>query len=53
MGRTIDSKETSIDILKGVKCFILDLDGTVYLGDKILDGSIKFLEELRKKQYCI
>ncbi|MBU3111202.1 HAD-IIA family hydrolase [Clostridium lacusfryxellense] len=48
MGRTIDTKETSIDILKGVKCFILDLDGTVYLGDKILDGSIKFLEELEK-----
>ncbi|WP_446898984.1 HAD-IIA family hydrolase [Clostridium sp. LBM24168] len=35
-------------ILKELKCFILDLDGTVYLGNRILDGSLKFLEELRK-----
>ncbi|MBW9152947.1 HAD-IIA family hydrolase [Clostridium estertheticum] len=48
LGRTIDSKESSKDVLKRVKCFILDLDGTVYLGDKILEGSIKFLEELEK-----
>ncbi|MBU3186268.1 HAD-IIA family hydrolase [Clostridium estertheticum] len=48
LGRTIDSKESSKDVLKRVKCFILDLDGTVYLGDKILEGSINFLEELEK-----
>jgi len=48
VGRTFDSLESSKDILKKVKCFILDLDGTVYLGDKILDGSIKFLRELEK-----
>ena len=48
VGRTIDSKESSKGVLKGVKCFILDLDGTVYLGNKILEGSIKFLEELEK-----
>ena len=49
IGRTLDSKESSIDVLKKVKCFILDLDGTVYLGDKILEGSIKFLEKLEKE----
>ena len=48
MGRTIDSIESSKDVLKGIKCFILDLDGTVYLGDRILEGSIKFLEKLEK-----
>ncbi|MGV8983610.1 HAD-IIA family hydrolase [Clostridium sp.] len=48
IGRRLDTKESSKDILKKVKCFILDLDGTVYLGDKILEGSIKFLEELEK-----
>lgn len=48
ISRTLDSKESSKDILKKVKCFILDLDGTVYLGNKILDGSIKFLKELEK-----
>jgi len=47
-GRTLDSIKSSKDILKKVKCFILDLDGTVYLGDKILEGSIEFLEELKK-----
>ena len=48
IARTLDSNESSKDVLKGVKCFILDLDGTVYLGDKILEGSIKFLEKLEK-----
>ena len=48
LGRKLDSNESSKDILKKVKCFILDLDGTVYLGDKILEGSISFLEELEK-----
>ena len=48
LGRKLDSNESSKDILKKVKCFILDLDGTVYLGDKILEGSIEFLEELKK-----
>ena len=48
ISRSLDSKESSKDILKKVKCYILDLDGTVYLGDKILEGSIKFLEELEK-----
>ena len=48
VGRTLDTKESSKDILKKVKCFILDLDGTVYLGDKILEGSINFLKELEK-----
>jgi len=47
MVRTLDSKESSIEVLKKVKCFILDLDGTVYLGNKILEGSIKFLEKLQ------
>ena len=50
VGRTLDSKESSKDVLKKVKCFILDLDGTVYLGDKILEGSIDFLEELEKNK---
>ena len=37
-----------LHLLKKVKCFILDLDGTIYLGKKILDGSIEFLETLEK-----
>ncbi len=34
--------------LKQVKCFLLDMDGTVYLGDRMLDGSLDFLEKLRQ-----
>ncbi|WP_378954727.1 HAD-IIA family hydrolase [Pelosinus sp. sgz500959] len=36
----------NLHLLKPIKCFILDLDGTVYLGKKVLDGSIEFLETL-------
>ena len=33
--------------LSGIKCFLLDMDGTFYLGDRILAGSLDFLETLR------
>ncbi len=39
----------NVQVLKQVKCFILDLDGTVYLGKKVLDGSMDFLEILGEK----
>ncbi|MBU3110005.1 HAD-IIA family hydrolase [Clostridium lacusfryxellense] len=48
INKALDSTKNEKDVLKKVKCFILDLDGTVYLGDKILEGSIKFLQELAK-----
>ncbi|QAT39151.1 HAD-IIA family hydrolase [Clostridium sp. JN-9] len=38
--------EDARSILKNVKCFILDLDGTFYLSDRIFDGSIDFLKTL-------
>ena len=38
----------NLNLLKQIKCFILDLDGTVYLGKKVLDVSIEFLETLSK-----
>lgn len=31
-------------ILDRVKCFMLDMDGTFYLGNRILDGSLAFLD---------
>lgn len=33
--------------LKGIKLFILDMDGTFYLGDRIIDGSLEFLDKLK------
>ncbi len=33
--------------LRAVRCFLLDMDGTFYLGDDILPGSLDFLDALR------
>jgi ribonucleotide monophosphatase NagD (HAD superfamily) len=35
------------DVLKDVKAFLLDLDGTLYLGDGLFDWTPRFLETLR------
>ena len=35
--------------LKDIKCFLLDMDGTFYLGDRLLDGSLDFIKALEKK----
>ena len=32
------------DALKGVKLFVLDMDGTVYLGNHMIDGALDFTE---------
>lgn len=34
--------------LRGVRCFLLDMDGTFYLGDRLLEGSLDFLDALRR-----
>ena len=34
--------------LKKIRCFLLDMDGTFYLGDRLIDGSLEFLETLRR-----
>lgn len=36
--------------LKDIKCFFLDLDGTIYLGNQLLPGSLEFLEEMRERE---
>lgn len=40
-------------VLKGITCFALDMDGTVYLGEKWIDGAKEFLSAVEKagKQY--
>ena len=35
------------DRLRRVRCFLLDMDGTFYLGDRLIDGSLAFLDCLR------
>lgn len=33
--------------LRPVRCFLLDMDGTFYLGNNLIEGSLDFLEALR------
>lgn len=32
--------------LQDVKCFLLDMDGTFYLGDELIDGSLEFIDRV-------
>jgi HAD superfamily hydrolase (TIGR01457 family) len=34
-------------ILSHIRCFVLDMDGTVYLGDRLLPGALEFFAYLR------
>ena len=33
--------------LQDVKCFLLDMDGTFYLGNNLIDGSLDFIDKVR------
>ena len=33
--------------LSDIKCFLLDMDGTFYLGDRAIDGSLEFIDKVR------
>ncbi len=35
------------DILKDIELFVLDMDGTFYLGNNIIDGALEFLEAVK------
>lgn len=35
-------------ILKPIRCFLLDMDGTFYLGDRLIEGSLDFLAALER-----
>jgi len=37
------------NILRKKKLFVLDMDGTFYLGNKLIEGSLEFLEKVREK----
>ena len=38
-----------IEILKKTKLFVLDMDGTFYLGEHVLDGALDFGRELCRR----
>lgn len=35
-------------ILKGVRCFALDMDGTIYLGERWIEGAVEFLHRIEE-----
>jgi 4-nitrophenyl phosphatase len=37
------------DSLAEVRCFLLDMDGTFYLGERLLEGALEFIEVLRQQ----
>ena len=44
------SKEENLDKLKECELFLLDMDGTLYLGDEVFDGAIDFIHKLEEKK---
>ena len=37
------------DALRQVRCFLLDMDGTFYLGERLLEGALEFIEVLHQQ----
>ncbi len=38
------------DSMAQVRCFLLDMDGTFYLGEQLLDGALRFIDVLRQQR---
>ncbi len=36
----------NLEVLRSKKLFVLDMDGTFYLGERLIEGSLEFLEKL-------
>jgi len=35
--------------LASIRCFLLDMDGTFYLGNRLLDGALHFMEVIQRQ----
>ena len=38
----------TVDKIKEIKCFILDMDGTIYLGNELFDFTKEFLNKVEE-----
>ena len=38
----------TVDKIKEIKCFILDMDGTIYLGNELFDFTKDFLNKVEE-----
>jgi 4-nitrophenyl phosphatase len=43
------TEKISYERLAQVRCFLLDMDGTFYLGENLLEGALRFIELLKKQ----
>jgi len=43
------NKNVRVETMKNIKCYLLDIDGTVSLGEKMIDGADKFIEHVRSE----
>ena len=41
--------EQNCSLLQKIRLFVLDLDGTVYLGDRLLEGAADFIASAKEK----
>lgn len=37
--------------IKNIECFVFDMDGTIYLGNEVIDGSIELINYLKNNGY--
>ena len=44
----IDNKNAEKNRLKQKRLFLLDMDGTLYLDDRLFDGAAEFLADIKK-----
>ena len=44
----IENSKENLAKLKDIKVFVLDMDGTIYLGEKVLKGAIEFIEDAKR-----
>lgn len=47
-GRNREKNMTKYEILKETELFVLDMDGTFYLDNDVIDGALDFLDEVKK-----
>ena len=47
-GRPALCAEDKAKAVKDVKLFVLDMDGTFYLGDQLIEGSLEFLQRVKE-----
>lgn len=40
----------NIENLAQIRCFLLDMDGTIYLGDRLIPGALEFIELLKSRR---